>query len=394
MIDLLLVGGGLANTLIALRLAQLRPEIRTLIVERESSLGGNHTWSFHQTDLTESQHAWIAPLVAHRWPAHEVHFPEFQRTLESAYASISSAQFAAHATQVLAGRLRLDCDVREVAPNHITLTSGEQIAATAVIDARGDPSGLGLTLGYQKFVGIEVRTRAPHGVRIPILMDATIPQHDGFRFMYTLPLGSDRLLLEETHYSDGPSVDAAIYQREILAYAQAKGWKIESIEREERGVLPVALGGNPLAGWPDEPSGVGRAGLAAALFHPTTGYSLGEAIRLADAIAALSTINATSIYSLTRATSARRWQQNSFYRLVNRMLFGAAQPSQRYKVLQRFYRLDLGLIQRFYAGSPRLRDKARVLIGRPPVPFFAAVACLPESSMLGTRGGTPRETSP
>ena len=44
------------------------------------------------------------------------------------------------------------------------------------------------------------------------------------------------------------------------------------------------LGGDPQAFW-REANGVPLAGLSAALFHPTTGYSLPEAVRLADRIA-------------------------------------------------------------------------------------------------------------
>ena len=37
--DVVLVGGGLANGLIALRLRALRPELRVVIVERDARLG-------------------------------------------------------------------------------------------------------------------------------------------------------------------------------------------------------------------------------------------------------------------------------------------------------------------------------------------------------------------
>jgi lycopene beta-cyclase len=53
---LILAGGGLANGLIAWRLRQLRPQVRVLMIESGSSLGGNHTWSFHDSDLTTDQH--------------------------------------------------------------------------------------------------------------------------------------------------------------------------------------------------------------------------------------------------------------------------------------------------------------------------------------------------
>lgn len=59
--DIILAGGGLANGLIALRLRQQRPELRVLLLEADSQPGGNHTWSFHQGDITPGQHQWIAP---------------------------------------------------------------------------------------------------------------------------------------------------------------------------------------------------------------------------------------------------------------------------------------------------------------------------------------------
>ncbi|MEE4464861.1 lycopene cyclase family protein, partial [Azotobacter chroococcum] len=103
--DLILVGGGLANGLIAWRLAELRPALRLLLLERGPVLGGNHTWSFHQDDLTPQQHTWLAPLVSHRWPGYEVRFPERRRILHSGYASITSAHFDAQLCARLVGQV-------------------------------------------------------------------------------------------------------------------------------------------------------------------------------------------------------------------------------------------------------------------------------------------------
>ena len=70
--DLILLGGGLANGLLAYRLRQVRPEIRLAVIESGATWGGNHTWSFHETDLTPAQRAWTAPFVAHRWPGYSM----------------------------------------------------------------------------------------------------------------------------------------------------------------------------------------------------------------------------------------------------------------------------------------------------------------------------------
>jgi lycopene beta-cyclase len=68
--DLVLVGGGLANCLIAYRLAGERPELVVVVLERGTTLGGRHTWSFHEHDLTGAQWSWVRPLVEHSWSRH------------------------------------------------------------------------------------------------------------------------------------------------------------------------------------------------------------------------------------------------------------------------------------------------------------------------------------
>ena len=48
---LIIVGGGLAGCLAALCLAQRRPDIPLLLLESGASFGGNHTWSFFDSDV-------------------------------------------------------------------------------------------------------------------------------------------------------------------------------------------------------------------------------------------------------------------------------------------------------------------------------------------------------
>lgn len=79
--DLILLGGGLANSLIALRLRALRPELRLLLVEGGPVLGARHTWSFFDTDVSPEQRGWLQPLIVHRWPGYSVRFPGKERRL-------------------------------------------------------------------------------------------------------------------------------------------------------------------------------------------------------------------------------------------------------------------------------------------------------------------------
>ncbi|MBS7458263.1 lycopene beta-cyclase CrtY [Coralloluteibacterium stylophorae] len=369
--DLILVGAGLANGLIALRLAQTRPDLRVLVLERGDAPGGNHTWSFHDGDLTPAQQRWIEPLVHRRWPAYEVRFPQRRRRLGSGYASILSDDFGARLRQALGASLRCGVEASAPAPTQVVLGDGTVLTAAAVVDGRGVRASRHVALGHQAFLGRVLRTAAPHGVEVPVLMDAEVRQGQGYRFVYLLPFSADTLLVEDTHYVDDGGFDVDALGAHIDAYAESHGWRIARVLREERGVLPITLAGDFEAFWA-EGGGLPRSGLAAGLYHATTGYSLPHAVRLAERIAALPRLDAASVLAATRAEAEAAWRGQAFFRLLNRMLFLAGRPQDRWRVMQRFYGLPEALIARFYAGRPTLADKARILAGKPPVPVGEA----------------------
>jgi lycopene beta-cyclase len=373
--SLLLVGAGLANGLIAWRLAERRPEIEVTFVERDARAGGNHTWCFHETDLDPAERAFVEPFVVRRWEAQTVSFPGFQRRLAAGYAAITSERFHDLLTARFGSRIRFGRDVAEVTPTSVRLAGGEIISADAVIDGRGPVASPNLALGFQKFLGLEVRTAAAHGLDAPTIMDATVPQQDGYRFVYILPWSTDRMLVEDTRYSDGTDLDMPALRQAVLAYVESRGWQAAEVLREETGVLPITLSGDVEAFW-DEAAGVARSGLRAGLFHPTTGYSLPDAVRLADMIAALPRLGAVELHAAVRDHAIRMWHERRLFRWLNRMLFLAGRPEDRWQVMRRFYGLSEPLIERFYAARLTTGDKLRLLTGKPPVPFGSAIAAV------------------
>ena len=376
--DLILVGAGLANGLIARALKRARPDLRLLVLEAGAAAGANHTWSFHDTDLTAAQHASVAPLVTHRWQGHAVRFPGFHRRLAGGYQSIASTQFSEVLHRELGPALRTGVAVTRVTAREVDLAGGRRLRAHAVIDGRGlaaAPAPERVALGYQRFLGQEIRFAEPHGLAAPILMDADVEQHDGYRFVYVLPMGPRTALVEDTYYADDARGQPEIWRRRIAEYCAQQGWQPVRVLREEQGVLPIVLSGDAQAVW-DDARGVPRAGLAANLFHPTTGYSLPEALRLAEHIAALPDLSAEPLFAAVRAHALQRWSDQGFFRGLNRMLFLAAPPTERWRVMARFYRLPEPLIARFYAGRPSALDKLRILSGKPPIPVGAALRAL------------------
>jgi lycopene beta-cyclase len=310
-----------------------------------------------------------------------VRFPRRRRRLKSAYSTIRSAQLDAVLRPRLGARGIFGVGATRLTPTEVELADGRIFEANVVIDGRGPRPAPELVLGYQKFLGQLVRLDKPHGVEIPTIMDATVPQIDGYRFVYVLPLDSTRLLIEDTRYSDGPAVDPDDFKAGILDYAAKRGWRIAEIEDEEIGVLPVALEGD-IEGYWAKTGPVPQSGLRAVLFHPTTGYSLPDAVRLAEAIAGAPAYAAEAIGTMIRERSIALWNRRGIYRLCNRMVFRAGLPSLRFKIFQRFYGLSQGLIRRFYAAELNRWDRTRILVGKPPVPFFVALGCIAERKKM------------
>lgn len=383
--DIAIVGGGLAGGMIALALAKKRPGLDVRIIEGSGSIGGNHLWSFFASDIAEADRWIVAPLICYGWTHYDIAFPAHAKTLKNTYYSIESERLDAVVRAALPPRaLMTGRKVLAAGPTAVVLSDGDRIEAGGVIDARGPGDLSLLDLGWQKFVGLEFMLDTPHTLTRPIVMDATVPQIDGYRFVYTLPLSATRIFVEDTYYSDTPDLPRAVpgggnadpVADRVRAYAAAQGWATHRVAREESGVLPVTMGGDFEAYWQSGGNKVAKAGMRAGLFHPTTGYSLPDAVRMAAMIADATDLSGAGLHTLTHAFAKRAWAARGFYRMLDKMLFRAADPDERYRVLERFYRLDPQLVRRFYAGRSTLFDKARILTGKPPVSLPRAMRAI------------------
>ncbi len=376
---LIIAGGGLAGCLAALALAQRRPDTEFLIVEEGERFGGNHVWSFFDGDVAGPDRWLIDPLAGHRWSDHEVRFPNRFRTLGFGYNSVRSADLDARMRSSLAaGRYRLGTRIAEIGPNHVTLASGERLAAAAVIDARGAGPNPKLDLAWQKFVGLTCRFAGGHGVERPVIMDACVEQDDGYRFVYSLPFSATELLVEDTYYSTSPTLDVPMVRCRVRSHMRRRGLEPSEILAQEAGILPILLGGRLEDLWSASDPRVARLGLRGGFFHPTTGYSLPDAVRNAVLLTEQRELTGDALHAVFRRRSAALWRQRRFYQRLNRMLFRAAEPRRRYRVLEHFYRLPEPLVARFYAGRLTALDKLRILSGRPPVPVSRAMTALRE----------------
>ena len=372
--DLAIAGGGLAGGLLALALAAKRPDMSVALIEADDIFGGNHIWSFFDTDINK-EHRWLVePLISQSWDSYDVRFPKFSRTFSTGYNSIFSEDFDRSLRERLpASSLKTRHKIKELSNGLIVTVDGDEIAANVVIDARGGGNFSALEFGWQKFAGQMLTLCAPHGLDRPIIMDATVDQIDGYRFIYCLPFSETEMFVEDTYYSDNNILDEKTYKDRIASYAAQHGWDIKEISRTETGCLPVLYGGDFDKFWRDHDGLEARIGARAALVHPVTSYSLPLAVQTAIAIAEMPDLNQTKLKAMLTQFASGHWQDGRFYRMLCAMMFKAANPEKRYLTLEHTYAKDQALIERFYARTSTMLDKVSLLSGKPPVPITKAL---------------------
>ncbi|WP_299194150.1 lycopene beta-cyclase CrtY [uncultured Erythrobacter sp.] len=403
-LDCVIVGGGLAGGLIALALQRARPDFRIALVEAGKVLGGNHRWSWFDSDLSGEGRALLSGFRQTEWDdGYEVAFPQYCRALKTPYRSMASADFHSGLVRelpedaLMLGRKAVSLDARGV---DIEDSQGQvtRLEARSVIDCRPFEPSLHLTGGWQVFLGRHMRMEQPHHISRPVIMDAHVdqlaPHGNGgaYRFVYVLPLGAHDLFVEDTYYADEPALDRSALSARIDAYATAKGWSDYAILGHETGMLPVLTGGDFAAHQRSvRIEGVTLAGARGGFTHPLTSYTLPMAVENAIAIARDADLTGLQLSLMFEARARRHWSRTSFYRLLARMLFHAAKPERRVQIFQRFYRLRPGLIERFYAARSTLMDKTRILAGKPPVSIMRAIAAIFSRGTALTRNPTPKD---
>jgi len=374
--DYVLVGGGLQSGLITLALRHHQPEARVLLVERDSHLCGNHTWSFHPMDVKASASPWVEAAVEVRWPHYRVRLHDFEKQVDLNYASISSSHFAKLVRDCFdtlsdsqkSNRLLLRTEVVALTSNKVVTSTGDVYHGRLVVDCRGPGSHQENRFeqcGYQKFWGFEIELESDWPSTVPTIMDDRIDQADGFRFIYTLPFEARRVLVEDTRFADNPMLDRYECLDQVRRYLSELGIKGWTIVREESGVLPMPISTELTPG--STRNGVSSTlagGYAGGWFHAATGYSFPLAVSFAETIATTTPELASQAVQLL---SKQHYVRSRFARFLNRLLFRLVQPTARYQIFRRFYRvLPNESISRFYSHQFTLWDAFRIVVGVPP----------------------------
>lgn len=229
--DYVIVGGGAAGLSLAYHLAQ-EPRLasqRVLLIEPEAKDQNDRTWSFWADEPTL-----FDGLAVGEWAKIAFRSPAFEQVLdlgEYRYRTIRGLDFYQFVHQALATRPaqftvlrgRVAALENTAAGVQVLTEAGEEFTARYAFDSRPPaitPQPAKYRYLLQHFVGWEIETtRDVFNPEVMEFMDFRGPQQHEARFIYVLPFGPRRALVEYTLFS-AHMLAREEYEAHLLAYLQ------------------------------------------------------------------------------------------------------------------------------------------------------------------------------
>lgn len=192
--------------------------------------------------------------------------------LPRGYACLDGAALSAAWAREVSG---VAARAAALSPRCVELVDGGVIDVELVIDARGAP----VTGAAQTAFGIVVETSESDDA---VFMDwRAVDTHPTPSFLYALPLGGGRLLLEETVLAARPAAPIALLRARLARRLENAGVRAPALAQE---VVAIPLDVDVAR--PVSPYAFGVRGGAV---HPATGYSVARSLKdagpVADALA-------------------------------------------------------------------------------------------------------------
>ncbi|MEU7764728.1 lycopene cyclase family protein [Nocardia sp. NPDC049190] len=234
----------------------------------------DRAWSATYAAWADELPDWLAPEVVAAMVQRPMAWGTRAHSLDRAYAVLDTARLW-QSLDLTGARVIADRAV-EITPGSVTLASGETITAGRVIDARGiarsparaEQTAYGLMLAAERCAGLDplfMDWRTDHGA----------PPDAPPSFLYAVPLGAGRMLLEETCLAGRPALPGTELRERLHQRLRSRGIQLTGSEPVERVRFPVQ-GGRP---------GRHAFGAAGGFLHPATGFSVATTLATADAVA-------------------------------------------------------------------------------------------------------------
>ncbi|MDO7850943.1 lycopene cyclase family protein [Hymenobacter convexus] len=374
--DYFIVGGGAAGLSLAFHIAQ-EPRLATkkvLLIEPEAKNQNDRTWSFWADEPTA-----FDGIVAHEWRRIAFRSPGFEQIIDLGryrYKTINGLDYYRFVRRALAGNPQFRFEqgsvtalVNTAAGVHATTSAGEFTARYAFDSRPPDLAKLKQPEKHryllQHFVGWEIETDAdvfdPATVEF---MDFRGEQYHEARFMYVLPQGPRKALVEYTLFSENV-LPKAEYEAALRDYLSTTlGLKTYRIVAEEVGAIPMT--DHPLPA--RQGAHIINLGTRGGRAKPSTGYAFKRiqqhSQRLVEALASTGhpPLDATG----------DKWQ----FRLFDTLLLDIMQrrgETTRDIFRQLFERNSVERIFRFLDETTSWADNFRVMNSVTPWPFMRSI---------------------
>jgi lycopene beta-cyclase len=279
--DVAVVGGGPAGR--ALAGACAARGLRTALVDVTPDRPWRITYGAFTADLPELPASAVAARARGRTVAVQ------ERDLGWEYTVLDVPGLRAHLDAGLTGVTVVAGRAVGHTGDGVALADGSTLRAQVVVDAGGHRQPLSRrasgTAAEQTAYGVVVDEATAAPVVAPgeaLFMDWRPPRddpRDGWpTFLYAVPLGSGRVLLEETSLARRPGLPMPELRDRLLARLKRHGIAVPADAEVERVHFPVDTARH-------RARDVLGFGAAAPLMHPATGFSVAATLRLAPAAA-------------------------------------------------------------------------------------------------------------
>ena len=273
--DYIICGGGASGLLLAFRICNdpFFTNKSILLIEKEHKNSNDRTWCFWESnegDLQEIIHkTWNQSFFASKDFCLNFNLNPYQYKM---IRSLDFYQFMQKRLKTFSQLTQVTDEVKKIESNRVT-TLEKEYNSDLIFSSILDPTKLFQQKKYpvlqQHFLGqiIETKNNCFDPDRIEF-MNFDVPQKGNTRFMYVLPLSSNKALLEYTLFSED-LLDRQDYVDEITAFANqipTGGYKV--IE-EERGNIPMTCFRFDIS----NTENILQIGTAGGWTKPSTGYT-------------------------------------------------------------------------------------------------------------------------
>ncbi|HMA46824.1 MAG TPA: lycopene cyclase family protein [Frankiaceae bacterium] len=252
--------------------------------------------------------------------------------------------------------------VRDTPDGAEVVVDGRPVRARWAFDSVLDPPAAASPPAVLSFAGWEVETDVDAFDPVPVLLDFRTPQDGEVRFVYVLPSGPRRALVEHTRFGAGAGAGAVDADGALADYlGRVVGARSYRVVRRESGVLPLRVPTpRPVAGH------VLPIGVRGGMLKASTGYAYARIQRDSAAIAS-SLARHGHPFDLPRARRRHRFLDAVLLDVL------VGEPARLEQAFQRLFSRNPGdRVLRFLDEGTSPVEEALLVATLPPAPFLRA----------------------